>query len=394
MVPMKFLRKPLYKLLAILFWISTVGGAFGASAPRYLVTNEDQANGNSATIYTMGTGGTLTTTASIPTGGFGWNGNGPVASNKVLVSNDANGDCAYLSDFVSIGGFAYPDVTGISLRSLTVAGNFLSSNFDQATQGMALAGNASYLYAYFNSSENIGTYQKLPGCKLNFLQDTPASGLNGGTVVGMHVSNQILVMTFSDGSIESFNLASGVAVSNGDLQISTAHAQFGYWPGPVDITSDSHFAIIGDTGSMVEVSDLSSGKLAPPVLYSGLGTGQDSGGIWLSPDQTLLYLSDFDAGRISAARFDKLTGTPSRGCISSTLKGHNRLWSWIASLATLNTTGTGSAIYAAEPDRYIAGVQIAPSGGGCTITEFASSPTYDANAWTLESIGIFPPRNF
>ena len=69
------------------------------------------------------------------------------------------------------------------------------------------------LYAAFTGSGTIGTFRLLSGCKLRFMTDTPASGLGGGATDGMKTNGNILVVAYADGSIESFNTASGVPVS-------------------------------------------------------------------------------------------------------------------------------------------------------------------------------------
>jgi hypothetical protein len=364
-----------------------------AQTPHYLITNNDNSQGNSATFYTIGAGGQLTHATVVSTGGSGWDGLGYVVTNKINVAHDrVAGDCVYLSDYVA---GPHPDVTSISIATLTVTGKFQGSQTDQATNlGMGLANNASYVYANFTASQTIGTFKKMAGCQLQFVADTPAVGLGSGSIVGMIAHQNILVVTFGDGSIESFNISSGVPVSNGDLQYSTGHTQNGYNPTAVDITADGHFAVFGDFSNVAEVSDLSSGKLAPTVVYSGLGSGSVLGGIWLSPDESVLYVSNFSSGQVEAAFFDKTTGVVSAGCTSPVLKGYNHLWAYVAGMATATRSGTGGALYIAEPDVRIGIVRLTVTGGTCSFAEAPSSPVLDSSTETLESIGVFPPRPF
>ena len=390
-------RKSLWRVPAIAAAVVFLSlSVFAAGLPHYLITNNDRSTANSATFYTIGAGGQLTQAAVVPTGGFGWDGLGYVVTNKINVSHDRTaGDCVYLSDFVSVNGVGHPDVAAISIATLKVTGNFQGSQSDQAqTLGMGLANNAGYVYANFTASQTIGTFKKMAGCKLQFVQDTAATGLGGGSIVGMMAHHNILVVTFGDGSIQSFDISNGAAVSNGDLQYSTGHVQNGRNPSAVDITADGHFAVFGDSTSFVEVSDLSSGKLTPTVVYSGLGSDSAVGGIWLSPDETVLYLSNFSSGQVEAAFFDKTTGVTSAGCTSAVLKGYNHLWAFLAGLATSNRTGTGGALYVAEPDTRIGIVRLTSSGGTCSFAESPNSPVADTSTETLESIGVFPPRPF
>jgi hypothetical protein len=387
--------KPPAHLLGLTFALAGLLAiaAASASAPtatRYLITNDDNSQANTASFYTIGTGGKLTRTAVVSTGGFGRDGLGYAATTKIVVSHDTLGDCAYLSDSIPAGIGIAPDVAAINISTLASAGLFKGSSTDQATTlGMGVAQNHGYVYANFTDSKTIGTYKRRAGCTLQFIKDTPASGVTGYPIIGMAVNNSILVATFEDGSIESFKLVNGVPVSNGDLQVSNGQS-----PSPVDITADGHYAIFGDSGSTVEVSDISSGKLAPTVVYSGLGPSSIVGDIRLSPDETLLYISNFSTGQVTAAFFDKTTGAVSTGCTSAVLRGFNHQFAWVAGLATALPSGTGSVVYTADPDVRISIVRPTISGGTCSFTEAPSSPVPDSSAATLESIAAFPPRSF
>jgi sugar lactone lactonase YvrE len=213
----------------------------------------------------------------------------------------------------------------------------------------------------------------------------------------MAVHGSILVGTYADGSIESFNISAGMPMSNGDKQNSTGSAGGNAYPNGVDITRDGHYAIFGDTATstVIEVSDISSGKLTPTVVYK-LGNGISSSNIMLSPDETLLYISNTQGDRITAAFFDKSTGKLSKGCVSGNLKGYVTNWSYLAGLALEKTTGTGGMVYVAEfgAPSSIGMIQVKSGGGKCTLKELSSSPVTDPNSPGLLSIGAFPPRSF
>jgi hypothetical protein len=214
----------------------------------------------------------------------------------------------------------------------------------------------------------------------------------------MVARKNILVATFIDGSIGSFNTAAGIPVPNGDLQFSTDHTQNGGSPEGVDATADGHFVIFGDGGgpatARAEVSDISSGHLTPTIVYSGLGSGETAINLRLSPDESLLYLSEFSAGRVSAAFFDKTTGTLTFGCESPVMRGYQSLWVGTYALRTVATTGSGGLVYVAEPDTYVGAVNVRSNSGSCSLVEAAFSPVADHNTITMESIDVFPPRPF
>jgi 6-phosphogluconolactonase (cycloisomerase 2 family) len=382
------------RLAAVLVGICIVSGfAVGANKPHYLITNDDVPPpfATNVTIYTVDANGILKLKTKVPTGGIGIGG-GYFAANRVNVLNSGNAECIYASQATSA------DIVGVVVRTLTIGGSARGSKNDEGkSNGIGLAMNAHYLYASFTDSNTIGTFQVLPGCKIKFLADITVGGLQGGVIDGMAVHGSIMVATYGDGSIESFNISAGVPASNGDEQNSTGSHGGNTYPSGVDITQDGHYAIFGDTATstVVEVSDISSGKLTPTVVYH-LGNGISSSNILLSPDETLLYISNTQGDKITAAFFDKSTGKLSKGCVSGSLKGYVTDWSYLGSLALDETTGTGGAVYVAEfgQPSSIAEIKVTSAGGKCTLKEASSSPVLDPNSPGLLSIGAFPPRPF
>ena len=384
----------LSRLTAVLVGISvTSGTAVAAGQPHYLIANDDvpPALATSITVYTVSLGGQLTIKEKILIGRGGIAG-GYFAANRVNVLNSGNQQCVYVS--ASQGG----EVEGIVVKTLQIGGHAVGSGNDTgASNGVGLAMNSHYLYAGFTDSSNIGTFKVLPGCNIKFVGDITVAGLQGGKIDGMAVHGNMLVATYGDGSIESFNISAGVPVSNGDEQNSTGSHAGNTYPSGVDITQDGHYAIFGDTSpsTIAEVSDISSGKLKPTVVYH-LGNGINSSNILLSPDETLLYMSNNQSGTITAAFFDKNTGKLSKGCVSRFLKGFVTNWSYVAALALEQTTGTGGVVYVAEygAPSSIGEINVKSANGKCTLTESSRSPVSDPNSPGLLSIGVFPPRPF
>jgi hypothetical protein len=364
-----------------------------AQITRYVVTNDDNFS-NSATFFTIGAGGALTQTTVVPTGGAGLGG-GYFASPRLTVLRSQG--CIYISN----NGDNPGTVSGIVESTQTLAGTFPGSAGDNGDSlGIGLALGKGKLYAGFTGSGTIGTFRLLSGCKLQFMTDTPASGLGGGAIDGMKAHGNILVVAYADGSIESFSIASGVPVSNGDKQNSTG-SNLGYGvPTGVDISADGHWAIFGDatgSGTAVEVSDISAGSLSPTVAYL-FSSGVNSNNVLLSPDQTLLYVSNTFSGQVTAAFFNKTTGVISTGCISAPLKNFNSTWFFGTGIANATTAGTGRALYLAEwgggNASGIGILRITSNGTSCSLTETGSSPASDPQSTGLMSIGVFPPRNF
>jgi hypothetical protein len=370
------------------------GIASAATSPNYLVTNDDVAPffETSVSVYNIGANGVLTANTEIPTGGSG-SGGGYFGMNRVVTLNNKGNQCIYASEGTT------GDIVGIVVGTLAIGGSASGSPTDLGTSnGIGLAINSQYIYASFSDSNTIGTFQIQPGCTLTFINDVPVIGLQGGVIDGMAINGNIMVVTYGDGSIESFDIASGPPVSNGDAQNSTVAVKstFSSYPTGVIITQDGHYAILGDTATSdsVEVSDISSGKLSATVSYS-LGTAINSSTIMLSPDETLLYVANSQGDKVTAAYFNAKTGQITHGCSSGPLQGYVTDWSYLAGLGTQTNTGTGNVVYVAEFGSLsgIAMVQVTSQAGKCTMKEMAGSPVSDPFSTALLSIATFPPES-
>jgi sugar lactone lactonase YvrE len=370
----------------------TVPIAAEVGGNHILITNDDVISPfpGLVSLYTIGADGSLTLMHRLATGGFGIGG-GFFGLNRIAVMDDAAGECFYISE-ANTG-----DIVSIEANTTGVTGHIRGSATDTgAGNGIGLATNSHFLYANFTDTSTIGTFQLLPGCQLQFVGDTVVSGMQNGTLDAMAVNGKVLVATYGDGSIESFDISKGTPVSRGDKQNSTAF-DGGTYPNGIDITRDGRFAIFGDTATstVVEVSDLSSGKLSPTAVYR-LGKFISSSNIMLSPDETILYIANTQNATVSAAFFDKATGTISPGCTSGYLRNYVSGWSYLAGMALQERTGNGGGVYVAEfgAPSAIAIMNLSVDRGKCTLTEAPGSPMFDRVSPGLLSIASYPPRSF
>jgi Lactonase, 7-bladed beta-propeller len=378
----------------LLLGICLSAPASAGTTPHYLITNDDLTGNfykNSLTFYTIEANGQLTLTQQIFIGVTGIAG-GYFPANRVVAINATGNQCIFASDA------ATGEVDGVSVETLALTGSAMGSSGDKGlSNGIGLALNTQYVYAGFSDSNTIGTFQIEPGCGLTFLGDLTVGGLQGGIIDGMKAHGDMLVATYGDGSIESFNLASGIPVSNGDKQNSTGSGGGSSYPSAVDITQDGQFALFGDTSTatIVEVSNISSGKLTTTVVYQSPASISSSN-IMLSPDETLLYISNTQGDRVTAAFFDSTNGTLTNGCASNLLKGYSSAWSYLAGLGLASPTGNGQGVYVAEfgSPSSIAEVELNVSNGSCTLAEAPGSPVADPDSDGLLSITTFPPRSF
>lgn len=390
---------PLFLVLALSSGLSAASGdRISSRAPQpgttsYVITNDDpllEGGTGSETFFPIGSGGILGNSTRVSLGGAG-EGGGYFTASRISVLQGTNDGCAFGS--VAASG----EVGAVDINALQIVGDFPGSSTDVGgANGIGLANNGTYLYANFTGSNTIATFAIQSGCALNFLGDITVRGMQKGNVKGMAVHGNVMVVAYGDGSIQSFNLSAGIPVSNGDLQNTTGFYIDEFTVG-VDITADGHYAIFGDqsTTTVVEVSDMSSGKLTKTVLYN-MNTAGNSTNVYLSPDETLLYIGNTGTGQLTAAFFNATTGVITPGCTSKTLKGFDNTWIFLGSVVTELTSGTGSVVYVGEygSTSGIAVIDVTSSGSTCTLTEATGSPVQDPNSTTLLSIGVYPPRPF
>jgi hypothetical protein len=375
---------------------SLVALAADAGGPVHLlIANDDTGTvfpQNTVSFYAIAADGSLTGPTRVFTGGNGIAG-GYFGLARVLVTAGPDA-CVYASNAQS------ENIAGIPVRTRKLAGTFSGSHPDNrlARNGIGLAMSGDHLYATFSGSGNIGTFLMQPGCTLKFAGDVHVQGLKGGLAEGMAIHGNMLVAAYGDGSIESFDVSGGMPVSHGDAQLSTG-SKDDHAPGAVDITRDGRYAIFGggSTADGVEVSDISSGKLTPTVVYN-LGAAWNSDSVRLSPDERVLYVSNSSGGRVTAAFFDKTTGKVRKGCTSSPLRGFFTKFTYVGAVATELATGTGGLLYvpefAGEGRSYIGMLRFTSTGTACTLTETPNSPVAGTPASALLSIGVYPPRPF
>jgi len=365
----------------------------------YVMTDDDGTLHNYSSFYLAGgTQGapTLTNQHGVLTEGTGIGG-GFFGTSRLAMPPSSSAQCVYVSDANS------GDIAAMNIQSQTLVGNFLGSSNDVGTSnGIGLVMNQNYLYAGYTLSNTIATFAVGSSCQLTFLGDITVTPLNGGWISGMALNGNILVVAYLDGSIQSFNTSNGIPVSNNDEQYTAGYAA-DYLANGVDITQDGHFAIFGDTATatVVEVSDLSSGKLSPTMLYvipqqpsNTIGPAISASTVRLSPDESLLYVGNTQSSYVTAAFFNKNTGKVSAGCTSPALNLFLNPWSYVGSLQTRDTTGTGNVLYVAEFGSYIGILTVSSTGTSCTLTESPASPVGDELSPGLISIQVFPPRPF
>ncbi len=383
-------------------------------APTYVIVNEDWAfpfpNQYSVFLATgTDTQPSLTLQTIIDSGDYGSFG-GYFGVPRVASAPDVNTNCVYLSNSGD------NTISAVALNNFQIVGNYPGSLTDNGyPEGIGMAVNTSYLYAGYSASKTIGVFATSPGCGLTFLQDVPAAGKNGGAPDGIALRNNIMVVTYADGSVQSFDITHGIPTPNNDLQYSRGYAgpvtglnsPLGNIPNGVDISQDGRWAIFGDTStlSLVEVSSLitfAHTQLAPSRPNYTLGRNVDAATVRLSPDGTILYMVNSESGTVTAAFFNTATGLLTPGCTSPTLRGFSSPRAWYGQIMTRDNTGSGKVLYVVEFGRYIdehtpasaIGIlTIATDGKTCTLAESPNSPQLLTWPGAL-SLGVYPPRSY
>jgi 6-phosphogluconolactonase (cycloisomerase 2 family) len=378
---------------AILFGMTLLISAFffqTAFAQDYLITDDDSAT-NGVSFFTIGSNGSLDFAMEVQGPGLGIGG-GLFGMSRIAAVNSGSTQCIFATEAFTNDVFWIVPGSGFPGGAATG-----SASDDGSANGVGIAANAQFVYLSFSSTNTIATFQVQSGCALAFMNDITVGGLNGGIIDGMVIHGNLMIASYADGSIESFSIGAGTPVSNGDKQNSTASAGGYSFPNGIDITQDGHFAIFGDTSTadIVEVSDISSGKLTGTVMYK-THAGISSSNVLLSPDETILYISNTQGDVVSAAFFDKNTGQVTRGCTSHKIRGYVSDWSYLGGLALQQITGDGGGVYVTEfgAPSGIATLNLKVNGAKCSILEAKDSPTTDFYSRGLLSIGRFPPREF
>ena len=375
---------------------------------KYLITNDDVPNwSNSASIFSIGDGGALTLVQTVPTR------SGDIStaffgSTQVSVLQTKTSHCVYIGD--ASGKYAADpgDVAAIDMSTLSLVGTYPGFYLDSGKLegvGLAETPNGTFLFAAFSLSDTITTYQEVPGCKLRRVSQIITVGARNqasysGPVEGMKVTpnGSFLILTYGDGSIGSYK----IDASTGALQLIGRNlvVDGGIATG-IDITSDSKWAVFGVAsakGTEVEVAAIhADGSLGPTHGYTDIGTGTNSINVWLSPDESILYIGNNTSGQITAVPFSRTKGsiTVGQACTSAVLTNFSSGTSFLTGLIGSSETPTGSPLYATASSLPGA-IVIVNFARPCMLSEASFSPVIDsANvSGGLVGAGVDPPRRF
>ena len=390
----------------------------------YVNDNNPISGANTATGYTVIGGPALSLMTGSP---FATNSTGfaafPAPVHDVA-GTIAGSNCLFVSDPLGASSFPTGDVASFSIGgggALTLVGNYndpSSGGFINKYIPLAIDRRVGfpYFFAAFTGENKIAFYKAGPNCQLFWSSSTTAVGLGGTPVMSMAVTKagpHVLVVTYGDGSIQSFKIGGGTLTPLA-IFFSTGSGAQGGLPESVDITKNGKYAVFGDRQpGFAEVETariMPTGALTPTADFGGpasaggvnLGPGLNSRDVWLSPaavgGKFYLYITNNASGQVTTARVSQVTGVVSAagtctGAYTNPTALAPSFWTTPAGLNTITTAGAGGALAVAE---YGAPSSVAllkiQNTTGCTL-ELPGSPFADPfSSNGVSSVGVFPSR--
>jgi hypothetical protein len=235
-------------------------------AADYIVTNDDNPKGNSATVFRVGRNGELTEVKKLSTGGTGL-GSGYFAWTGVSV--DSNASCVFVANTGSdtISSFQAPSYK--ETGSAGIPGMF--SSYGEGGS-IAVSPNGKLVVSGNSGLLNIATWGVGSNCKLTLLnQYTPEVGEDYFSPVAFTPNGAYVAVPAVDHeSVELYSVGSSGALTDlGYIAFSNVDGcSVGCFPTGMDFTSDSKLVVFGNA-SLGEPSALSAS-----ITSSGLSNSQ------------------------------------------------------------------------------------------------------------------------
>ncbi len=246
--------------LALLLF-SLIGGFHCAAvaATEYVITNDNVASSNTATVFELNTGtGNLKEVAILQTGGKGAGDFADIGNIEEAIT--ANGSCVFVVDADS------EDIASFSkATSYSKVGNYTNGSvgFNATGGSVTLSPNGKLLYVSYGASENIGAWHINADCSLTFIAAyVPSGGAYPFTAIKVAPNGEYLVVPLPNDGAELFSIGqSGALVDIGYLQFCAGRS---CTPVGVDITRDSKLAVFG--GSVGGAPAAFTAKITPQGL--------------------------------------------------------------------------------------------------------------------------------
>lgn len=259
--------------------VALLSNCFAGTA--YVVTNNDNANGNSATIYSLNTttGALTPVVADLPTGGSG-SGGGYFATVGTGAAVTGTIGCLFVNDTGSsdIASFT----VNLHTLNITPVGKFSNSALVSTGGSLVVTPNGKFVYATYSSSENIGAWTVNSNCSLTFqgvYQASVGPDLYDGIKVTPDGKN-LLVTAPDFESVEQFSIDPTTGALNdlgfADFGALSECISNGCYTAGIDITADSRVAIVGNytlTAPSVLAAEITPTGLTHATYFSVANIG-------------------------------------------------------------------------------------------------------------------------
>ncbi len=383
---MKFCNQTLVKVVLLLLAVGAIPLRLCA---QYVITNNDVYRaGNSASVFEL-TGSSLKEIAALNTTGWGIGG-GFFGTSAQAIATVGSRVCVFIADPGSDDIAAFT----ATATSASLVGNFNDPTGSGAYSGIALAVHGSTLYAGYSASVNIGVWAINPNCSLT-VANSAANTPSWAPVDNLAVSpdGKTLVVTYGYQNADTF------AISGTTLTEKGPFATKGYTAG-IDITKDSKLAVFGDFSCCYTEFEFlhinSDSTLGVSDFYNESQGGQDSNNVWLSPDQTRLFVSNNVSLSVTTLIFDEF-GSPGEkvlfDCVTPLHNPGTLLYA--GGIATRGSASEGGYLYVTEVGNPASIAVLQIPQGGCP-AEVSGSPfinTAGSSQWPV-TLAVYPPRAF
>jgi len=375
----------------------------GASSDHFVVVNDNNLNQmkgqTTATVldFVNGANPSLQVAKTLLTRAKNEDSTGGL--NQVAMSRQGPNVCIFVGDNINsaIASFQYP--------SYVKAGDYHFPGVTQ-TANLAVAARGDYVYGSFGNDEEesnvLGVWKIGSGCALSLANQASIPDSLNSMAVSPDGKTLVVVYFTLTGELDSFSIgANGSLTEHGPYQGGFA------LPGGVDITADSRFAVIGQTGDPAYTqigiwSITSDGGLGTDYIYGGngeLGYGLSAGWVWLSPNEKFLFVTDVSGrvNQVTTLNFNEGSlghpqGIPTVTYTGCFVKSQAAL---LGGLATALPSGSGGYLYVDaydNPHGRVALYSINPENG--CLKAVPGSPFATGQNGGVTSLAGWPPRPF
>jgi len=340
-------------LAALALGLSTA--SFAGAQKLYGITNDDNPDGNTASVYQVVTPGSIHQIKTLTTGGTGIGGGYFAAPRNALEQTAA---CVFVADVGSSDIAAFSKATHFAK-----VGNYSNAalNSDYEGMGLAASNDGNYLYAAYSDTENIAVWEVGSTCALtlgatasagDFVSPLAITG-NGNFLVVSELDNQFL---------DSYAAPALTPISH----VSTSSC--GY-PGGVDVADNALIV----TGEATLAQEYCTASLSNTGVISSVAGNTMSG-------------AGSSIGNVESPEFDKAAYTTGTGYLYLGAAGYGGGGSFADGGFAVNkvTSGVINSASASAYDAYASNGNSAPYDSNAAVTSTTASGL-QAIAWQVDA---------